>query len=67
MCTLNTLIPQVVDPAQPPINISNKKNIKGKFPGAESYIRTSVSLPIYYSLTKKNIYRINGMVRSVYG
>ena len=23
---------QVVDPAQPPINISNKKNIKGKLP-----------------------------------
>ena len=29
---LKILIPQVVEPAQPPINMSDKKKIKGKFP-----------------------------------
>ena len=41
------------------------KNIKEKFPGAENYIRTSVSLPIFYSLTKKNLYRIIKTLKNI--
>ena len=30
ICNLNILIPQVVDPAHPPMNINPKNKIKGK-------------------------------------
>ena len=32
ICILNIFIPQVVEPAQPPINISVKNIIRGKLP-----------------------------------
>ena len=41
------------------------KNIKRKFPGAESYFQSSVSLPIYYSLTKKNISKIIKTLKNI--
>ena len=37
---LKILIPHAVDPAHPPINIKNKKNIKGKFPQSSKLVVT---------------------------
>ena len=36
-------MPQVVDPAQPPINIKKRKNINGKFPHE---LKSAVTYPV---------------------
>ena len=43
ICNLNILIPQVVEPAQPPINIKKRKKINGNFPHNP---KSSVTYPV---------------------
>ena len=43
ICILNILIPQVVDPAHPPMNIKKRKNINGNFP---QELKSEVTYPV---------------------
>ena len=43
ICSLNILIPHVVDPAQPPTNIRKMKNIRGNSPHK---LKSSVTYPV---------------------
>ena len=43
ICNLKIFIPHAVEPAQPPMNISNKKNIKENFPHNP---KSSVTYPV---------------------
>ena len=42
-----------------------KKICKGSFPGAEKYFNTSLSLPIYYSITNKEINKVCSAIHSL--
>ena len=49
---LKTLIPHVVDPAHPPINIKLRKKIKGKFP-QPSNLPVTYPVPVKIEITLK--------------
>jgi dTDP-4-amino-4,6-dideoxygalactose transaminase len=42
-----------------------KKICRGNFPGAEKYFNTSLSLPIYFSITSKQIKKVCNALRSL--
>ena len=64
--TLNILIPHAVDPAQPPINISIKKNIKEKLPHLSN---SCVTYPVPESIEitlKEEILILSNMLASYF-
>ena len=54
ICIRKILMPHVVDPAHPPINISVKKKIKGKFP-QPSNSPVTYPVPVNIDITLKTI------------
>ena len=56
ICILKILIPQVVEPAHPPININIKNKIKEKLPQLSNWALT-YPVPVKIEITLKNIER----------
>ena len=62
---LKILIPHVVEPAQPPINIKVKKKIRGKFPHP-SNSPVTYPVPLKIEITLKEIARMLIWERSLF-